>query len=102
MPPQEYTGYACELSVFFHDSFLKNSNSDCNKDEMKAFYQVFIENKEHAHFKQNGYSIYFTIGETDAFLFFVDPAGKVVKIDTDFLGKDELLSIVSNYLDKQP
>lgn len=99
MPAKEYIGYSCALSVFFNDSFLKNNDSSCNKDEMKAFYQVFIENNEHAHFEQNGYSVYFTIGEKDSFLFFVDPSGKVIKIDTDFLEKNELLSIVSNYFD---
>ena len=90
--------YKYELSVFFNDVFNENKNSKCNQDELKAFKNIFLVNKDFGKWNNENYDFFYTIGKEDSFLFVVNKNGNVVKIDSDFIDKEGLKHLVHEYL----
>jgi len=91
--------WGCELSVFYKDAFLGNTNSDCKKSELEAFNKVFLKENDSGVWGRNGHSVYYIIGDKNVVLFVVNPSGIVIKIDSDFLRKSGLKNIASVYID---
>lgn len=90
--------YGCEPAVFFDDVFNENGQSNCNREQLNVFSEVFLTDVEKGSWVGSEMTVYFTIGKEHSFLFACDANKKVIKIDTDFLNKSELKGIVEKYL----
>lgn len=90
--------YDCEIDVFLKDVFIKNKNTKCNKDELETFEKVFLKGNDQGVWKNNGFTLYYTISIKDAFMFVINPNRTVIKVDSDFLSKSDLKRIARDIL----
>jgi len=90
--------YGCDLDVFLKDAFIKNNNTKCSKDELETFAKVFLKGNDQGVWRNNGFTLYYTISNKDAFLFVINPTKNIIKVDSDFLSKSDLKRIASDLL----
>ncbi|SDU15977.1 hypothetical protein [Halopseudomonas salegens] len=90
--------YGCEPSVFFAALFTEAPGEGCSADMLSSFNDVFVKQHDVGKWEGDKLTVYFSIGEELSFLFAFDAAGESIKIDTDFLSKEELKALVDSAL----
>lgn len=98
MKNDENADYGCDQSVFFGTLFKASPGDGCNVEQLTAFKSVFVDGHDVGEWAGDKLTVYFSIGSEQSFLFAFDSAGKVIKIDTDFMDKAELKAVVSSAL----
>jgi len=79
--------YGCAVNVFFNDLFSDNRDTPCNSETLDIMREAFIENRETAVWRVNGYVLNYSSGEGKSFVFLSGENGKLLKVDSDFIDK---------------
>ncbi len=90
--------YGCSSNIFYIDLFSKNSSTSCNKDEIKILSTVFVDNNEIATWKTKKYTLNYSSNHTKSFVFISGKNGKLIKIDSDFINKDDFKNMFKHIL----
>lgn len=97
MTNDENINYGCDAKEFFNDSFSFKKETSCNNDQLTAFQSVFLLNRDYGVWGKEK-NVYFSFDLSESIVFVLGKDGSVVKIDSDFLSKEELKDILSNYV----
>ncbi|MCP3675003.1 MAG: hypothetical protein GY829_11115, partial [Gammaproteobacteria bacterium] len=54
--------YKCEMNSFFNDVFNENKKSTCNQDELKAFNNIFVVDKDFGKWNNKNNDFFYSIG----------------------------------------
>ena len=86
---------SCSYSDFFNAIIQKDGvHSSCEKYKLEIFRDVFTSYSGAGYWRINGLDHYYFITERNGtFVFKVLPGDKIIKIDSDFLGPEELYFI---------
>lgn len=90
--------YGCAVDVFFNALFTGVDAMSCNSDVLEAFAAVFIRQHVVGKWEGNTLTAYFSMGDEQSFVFLLNGVGAIIKIDSDFLSKEELKTLVENAL----
>lgn len=103
---RDYIGFArsnpakqadCDTSTFFEALIQDGPEKDCKEEELEAFRHVFLEGAEAGVWQIEGHSLYHVIDDELAIVFAVDDDGGVVKVDSDFLDKEQLKRVFDSH-----
>lgn len=98
MAADKTLNFGCKPALFFKAVFADDVDADCSQDEVAAFKKVFILGQDAGKWLGDRLTIYHSVGASQSFLFAFDGSGRTIKIDTDFLSKDELKAVVNGAL----
>lgn len=89
MTNDESIEFGCPVNVFFQDLFSGSGATNCNEKNLGIFRETFITNKDVEVWAIGSYVVNYSGGKDKSFAFISDKNGKLVKIDSDFLSKDD-------------
>lgn len=80
--------YGCSANVFFYSVFSGKKISECNQELIKAMRETLVAGKKIENWSTNDYAINYSADDDKAFVFISGENGKLIKIDSDFMGLD--------------
>jgi len=80
----------CASSDFFAAVFAGGDGSGCDAEQVAAFKKTFVNDRETGSFQTKKMTVYYSIGNDLSFLFAFDKENTAIKIDSDFLSKEQL------------
>lgn len=81
--------FGCPVNVFFQDLFSGSDATSCNEKNLDIFRETFITNKDVEMWSVGNYVVNYSGGKDKSFAFISGKDGKLVKVDSDFLSKDD-------------
>ena len=85
--------YGCDTNIFFSVLYKESANNTCNVEELAAYEHVFLKDTDHGIWVTGSIKAYYMVGKTQSFVFLFSK-NKIIKIDSDFLSKDQLKNII--------
>lgn len=89
----------CSYRMFLSDVFHQTRNSGCSHEELDDFYKGLLHGNEYEVWPSKELDIYYTVVDETTYVLIAGKGGGVdVNIVTNFLNKEELKEVVSNYI----
>ncbi|WP_250657053.1 hypothetical protein [Alkalimarinus coralli] len=90
--------YGCDVQEFYAQLAGRSSSNSCSQSEIASFKKYFVGNSDTGEWSNTDFTSYYFSNNEHSFLF-VFKDDKVIKIDSDFMDKNELKRIISQYVD---
>ncbi|TBW52567.1 hypothetical protein EZI54_16125 [Marinobacter halodurans] len=89
----------CDPEAFFTNVLNKN-NANCDELSLKTFRHVFAKDRETGIWSNGEYKFYYFLGKKHSTVFFIpnNIAAKIIKVDSNFLTKNEMKSLLRDYV----
>lgn len=89
----------CKPDQFFA-SATNEVGVDCDKSSMEAFRHVFVDNREVGAWNGEEYNFYYFVADNMSTVFVTgdEPASIILKIDSNFLTRQQIKQVVTKYL----
>ncbi|HBF06736.1 MAG TPA: hypothetical protein DHW71_04260 [Gammaproteobacteria bacterium] len=89
----EYNLLGCTPEAFFTALEGTREQHGCNQDFLESFKWTFIKEKDYGIWAGDDYKIFYSVENNSlntSFLFALTQDGRVIKLESDFLNKEEL------------
>lgn len=86
----------CDYPAFFQQVLMVSDTNDCEQSAVESFRQVFKVGSESGVWSEGEYDVYFFPGDQKVFVFLVLDDKTVIKIDSDFLDKEGMRSVLAD------
>jgi len=96
MTNDETIDYGCPSYVFFSKVFDLSDNSSCNDDNIEIMRDTFVEGRDVEAWSINDYEVVYSGSGKKSYAFIIGNYGKLLKIDSDFLGIEAFRSILAD------
>jgi len=90
--------YGCGVATFYTVLFSARKDKTCNKENLMILSDVFVKDRDIEVWSYGSYQISYSSGKKDSVVFLAGPDEKLVKIDTDFLEKEQVKSMFSGLM----
>ena len=92
----ETEDFGCMPQVFISALFSSKNKSACNKQQLEIFNEVFIKSASIHSGKHKEFPLFYSFSKDMSFLFIVISEDIVLKIDSDFMSRDQFLNLINN------
>ena len=90
----------CSFATMLQDAFHNNTQSACDTEELVAFKKVFLSEGHYGLLEDNENAFY-SVKDGALIIFLITDNGSIIKIDSDFLDKDEIQAIAASFFLKR-
>ncbi|MAA65550.1 MAG: hypothetical protein CL581_12315 [Alteromonadaceae bacterium] len=107
-PGEKFVGFSkendignggCGYSAFFKQVLQLSNTNNCDQAAVKSFHIVFNVGSQSGAWPSDQYEAYYFPGkDKKTFVFLVLDDNNAIKIDSDFLDKESMRAVVSEYL----
>ena len=91
--------YGCKPKEFFSHLAGINVSHKCNKSEVESFQKYIVSDSDKGEWSGEDFNAYYFVGMKQSFLF-VFKGKNLIKVDSDFLKKDGLKSLIKAYINQ--
>ncbi len=88
----------CPLEVLLSDVFVGTKKSNCDQKSTYAFKGEFVEGSDNGYWENGDQRFYYSVGKDKSHVFIVRKDKRIIQIDTDFLDKPAIRTMLSKHL----
>jgi len=88
--------YGCPVRVFYDSVFSGKNIAECNNKVVAILRDVYVQGKEVKQWSTSNYSINYSKGDDETFVYISNDEGKLVRIGSDLLSYQEVKKMLAS------